>query len=178
MQPLRLAANPEAGLIHVLDRCRRHLVAHGIGEALEALGTVLADPRDGRGDQVHAKQVGHQCGQALLRQQLIVQQIQHEGANPFAVLHRRGHPVGKRRPRLRIADCATAAMRAVLGDDQRLWFGEIKYLPGDVVGRHRRRQRRAARRAGLRIMVDRGVRCRGPTQRLTPMSLLPAGLLA
>ena len=35
MQPLRLAANPKAGFIHVLDRCRCHVVAHGIGETLK-----------------------------------------------------------------------------------------------------------------------------------------------
>src|SRR5271165_6509730 len=34
-----------------------HSLAHCISEALEALSTVLADPRDGRGDQMHAEQI-------------------------------------------------------------------------------------------------------------------------
>ena len=46
MQPLRSAADPKAGFIHVLDRRRCDMVSHDIGEALEAPGTVLADPGD------------------------------------------------------------------------------------------------------------------------------------
>jgi hypothetical protein len=41
---LRPAANLESGFIQVLDRCRHHMVAHSIGEALEPLSAVLADP--------------------------------------------------------------------------------------------------------------------------------------
>ena len=63
-------------------------------------------------------------------------------------------------------------MRAVLRDDQRSWFGEIEHLPGDMVRRHRRGQRCAARRARLRIMVDGGIGRFGPPQRLTRMALL------
>ena len=36
MQPLRSAADPKAGFIHVLDRRRCDMVSHDIGEALEA----------------------------------------------------------------------------------------------------------------------------------------------
>ena len=101
------------------------------------------------------EQVGHQHGQTLLGEQLVVQQIQHEGADPCAVLHRRGHPFGERRPRLPATRRTTADVCAVLGDDQRPWFRQIEYLPGDVVGCHRRAQRFAARSAAWRIMVDR-----------------------
>ncbi len=73
VQPLRLAANAEAGFIHVLDRCGCHVVAHGVGKTHEAVRTILADPGNGGGDQLDAEQVGHQCSKALLRQQLIVQ---------------------------------------------------------------------------------------------------------
>ena len=116
--------------------------------------------------RVHAEQVGHQRGQTLLRQQLVVQQIEHEGADPFAVLHRRGHPVGERRPRLRAARRTAAAVRAVLGDDQRLRFGQIEHLPGDMAGCHRRGQRLAARGTGRWVMVDGGIRRLAPAQRL------------
>jgi hypothetical protein len=34
----------------------------------------------------------------LLGQQLVVQQIEHEGADPRAVLHRRSHPIGEMPP--------------------------------------------------------------------------------
>jgi hypothetical protein len=54
------------------------------GKTHKAVRTILADPSDGGGDQLDAEQVGHQSGEALFRQQLIVQQIQHERADPFA----------------------------------------------------------------------------------------------
>jgi len=36
------AANPEPGLIHVLDRRHGHLISHGFGNALERLGGILS----------------------------------------------------------------------------------------------------------------------------------------
>ena len=94
VQPLRLVADAESGFIHMLDRCGYHVVAHDIGKILETVRTILADPGDRRGDQLDPEQVSHQRSEALFRQQLIVQQIQHQRADPFAVLHRGGHPFG------------------------------------------------------------------------------------
>lgn len=68
MQPLCLAADPEPGLVDVLDRGGDHVIAHRIDEAPEAGGTVPADPRDAGGAQRHAEQIRHQRGQAILRQ--------------------------------------------------------------------------------------------------------------
>ena len=144
----------------------------------ETVRTILADPGDGRGDQLDPEQVGHQCGKPLFRQQLVVQQIQHECADAFAVLHRRGHPVGECRACLRAAGDAAAAMRAVFGDDQWRRLGQIEHLPGDVIRRHRRGQRFAARGTQLWIMVDGGIGSFRPAQRLARMALLPAGPLA
>jgi hypothetical protein len=158
----------------MLHRCRGHAISHGIGKPLEALGTALADPGDGRGDQLHAEQVGHQRGQTLLGQQLVVQQIEHEGADPRAVLHRRSHPIGKCRPGPCAAGRTTAAVRTVFGDDQRLWIGKVEYLPGDVVGHHRLRQRFTARGTSRRIVVDDGIGRLGPAQRRARVALLPA----
>ena len=112
---------------------------------------------------MHTEQIGHQRSQTLLRQQLVVQQIQHEGADPLAVLHRRTHPVGECRPRLTAAGRAAAAVRAMLGDDQRLRFGQIEYLPGDEVGRHRLGQWRTARGTARRIVVDDAIGRLAPT---------------
>jgi hypothetical protein len=69
---------------------------------------------------------------------LVVQQIQHKGADPLAVLYRRAHPVGESRSRLHSARGTAAAMRAVLRDDQRSRFRQIEHLPGDMIDRHRR----------------------------------------
>src|SRR5215210_3236927 len=178
MQPLRLATDPEAGLVQVLERCRGHVVAHGISEALAAPSSIPADPGNGRGDQRHPEEIRHRLGQPLLRQQLVMQQVEHKGGDPRAVLYRRGDPWGKGRPRLPAAGRATAGVRAMFGDDQRPRFGKVEHLPGDVVGRHRRGQRRAARRAGLRVMVDGGVGIFGPPQGPARMARLPARLLA
>src|SRR3954462_7362300 len=109
MQPLRLAADPEAGLVQVLERCRGHLVAHGISEALAAPSRLPADPGNGRGDQRHPEEIRHRLGQPLLRQQLVMQQVEHKGGDPRAVLDRRGDPCGKDRPRLLAADRARQA---------------------------------------------------------------------
>jgi hypothetical protein len=49
-------------------------------------------------------------------------------------------------------------MRAVLGDEQRFRFRQIEHLPGGVTDRHRFGQSLAARGAGSRIVVDRGIR--------------------
>ena len=124
------------------------------------------------------KRVGHQRGQTLLGEQLVMQQIQHERSDPFAVLHRGGYPFGERRPCLRAAGGATAMVRAVLGDDQRPWFRQIEHLPRDMAGRRRRAQRFAARGAGRWIMVDGGIGVFNLAKRLTRMALLTTGLLA
>jgi hypothetical protein len=100
----------------VLDRDRRHVVTHSISKALEALGTVLADPGDGRGDEMYAEQVSHHLRPTLLGQQLVVQQIQHHDVDSLAVLHRHGDALGKRRSCRRTAGSTTTAVRTVLGD--------------------------------------------------------------
>ena len=89
MQPSRRAADPKASLVHVFDWRRGDVVSHDIGEALQAPGTVPADPGNGRGHQLHPEEIGHQLDQTLLWQQLVVQEIEHERADPRAILHRR-----------------------------------------------------------------------------------------
>ena len=119
MQPLRSAADPEAGFIHALDRRRCDMVSHDIGEALEAPGTVLADPGDGRGHQLHPEEIGHQTRPHALRVTLGVQEIEHESANPRAVLHGRIDAVLETAPAFRAASGASAIVRTMFGDDER-----------------------------------------------------------
>ena len=69
-------------------------------------------------------------------------------------------------------------MRTVFGDGQRLGFRHVEYLPCGVTGGHRLVQGRAARRARLWEMIDRGVGRFGPAQCSARMTFLPAGLLA
>ena len=66
----------------------------------------------------------------------------------------------------------------MLGDDQRPWFRQIEYLPGDVAARRRRGQRFAAPSAGLWIMVDGGIGLCDLAKCLARMAPLTAGLLA
>src|ERR1035441_5633726 len=145
-----LPADPKAGFIHVLDRCRRDVVSHDSGELLEASGTVLADPRDGRRHQLHPEEVGHQLGKTLLGQQLVVQKVQHERTDPRAILHRRVDAIRERRARLRAAGHALAIVRTMFGDDEGVRFGQIEHLTGVMTDARFRLEARAAHRAGHR----------------------------
>jgi len=62
------------------------VVAHGLGETLKALGSLLAGPSNGCGDQRHPEEIRHCLGQAFLGQRLLLQQIEHAGGDPRAVL--------------------------------------------------------------------------------------------
>jgi hypothetical protein len=69
-------------------------------------------------------------------------------------------------------------MRAVLADHQRLRFGQVEHLPGNVAGGHRVGQWLAICGAGWQIVVDDSVRRLSPAQRLAGIAGLSAWLLA
>jgi hypothetical protein len=178
VQPLGLAADPQAGLVEVLYRRRRDARVDGGGEALKPRGAILAHGGDGRRRQLHAEQVRHQRGEALLGQKLAVQEINHDAGNPGAILHRGLHIRGKVRTGLGAARRAAATVGAVLGHDEGLRLWKVEHLPGYVVRRHRFAQRLAAPRAGFGEMIDRGIDALALAQGLAGMSLLSARLLA
>ena len=178
MQPLRLAADAKPRLVHVLHRRAGHEIAHRFGKAPQTFGASPAHSRDRRGGHFDAEQIGHQCGQTVLGQQLIVQQIDHEGRDSGAVLHRRVDAIGKRRARLRAAGGALAIVRTMFGDDERLRLGQIKYLTDAMANARFRVEAHAARRAGRRIMIDDVVGISDLSQGLAFVTLLPARLLA
>src|ERR1019366_9343132 len=84
---------------------------------------------------------------------LIVQQIDHEGGDSGAVLHGRVDAIWKRSPRFRAAGGASAIVRAMFGDDEGLWLGQIEHLTRGVIFRHVWRQRRAAFGTGRGVMI-------------------------
>ena len=177
VQPLRLAADAKPRLVHVFHRRARHEIAHRFGKAPQTLGASPAHSRDRRGGQFHAEEIGHQFGQAIFRQQLIMQQIDHEGGDSDAILNGRVDPVRKRRSRLRATGGALAIMRTMFGDDERLRLGQIKHLTGGMADTRVRPKARTAR-AGRRVMIDNVVRIRDLSQGLALVTLLPAPLLA
>ena len=147
-----------------LQRAGHKVSRHGAGPA---------HPGDGGGDRPDAEQIGHQFGQTILGQQLIVQQVDHHRRDPRAVLHRRLDLIGKRggwRP----AAGTQAIMGAMLGDDERGWLRQVEYLAGAVAGAHGGRHRRPAGRAGRRVMIDDPVRLGNLPQGLAFMTFLPA----
>ena len=162
----------------MLDRRCCHLVAHDIGETLEAFGAVVTDSGNRCCGQPHAEQIGHQPREAFLRQQLAVQQVEHDGTDPLAILHRRRQPIRKARPCLRSARRTTTAVRPVFGNHQRPRFWQVKFLPRGMAGGHCRAQRCATLLASRRIMVDDRIRRLGPAQRLARMTLLASRFLA
>ena len=177
MQPSCLAADPKAGLVHVLDRRRCDVIPHHICEALKAPGKVPADPGDGRGRQRHPEEIGHQLDQTLLGQQLVVQEIEYERTDPRAVLHGRIDAFRKWRPRLRAAIGAAAIVRTMLGDDEGPRVGQIEHLPCAVADARVLIQARAAPGAGRRIMIDHDIGFSDLPQGLAFVALCPPGFL-
>ena len=107
----------------------------------------------------------------------LVQEIEHESADPRAVLHGRVDAVGKRRPRLRAAGGASAIVCTMFGDDERLRLGQIEHLPGAVADARVRIEARAAPRAGRRVMIDDVIGISDLPQGLAFVTFLPARLL-
>jgi hypothetical protein len=175
---LRLAPDPQAGFVHVLDGRLGHLLAQDIDEGLTAFGVILADARDGRGGQAYTEEVGHQRGQAFLGQQLVVLQVEHAPRDAGAVLCRGGDTLGEDRLRLSAAARATACVGAMFGDEQGGGLGKVEHLPGGMLRGHGLVQGLTAACAGLGEMVEGRVGRCGPAQRLARVAWLSAGLLA
>ena len=178
MQPLRLAADAKASFVHVLDRRSRHEISDRLSEAFEAVRARPAHLGDGGRGKLDAEKIGHQCDQAIFGQQLIMQQIDDEGRNTCAILHGCIDAFGKRRPRRVAATDAAAFMRAMFGDDERLWLGKVEHLAGDVTRRHVRRQRAAAFCAGRGMMIDDLIGLGALPQRFALVAFLAARLFA
>ena len=122
--------------------------------------------------------VGHQRGQTLLGQQLVMQQIHHHRGEACAILYRRGHVFGKRRARLGAAFPAKAGMGTVFRDNQRLGFRQVEHLAHGMAGGHPLVQGRAATGTSLGEMINRGVRVLCSAQGPAGMTFLPTRLLA
>jgi hypothetical protein len=70
---LRLAADAKPRLVHVLHRCAGHEITHRFNKTLKAFSASPAHSRDRRDGHFDTEEIGHQCGQPVLGQQLIVQ---------------------------------------------------------------------------------------------------------
>ena len=178
VQPLGPPADPQAGLVHVLDRRRFHQVADHLDDAFEAPGAASAHPRDGRRNQGDGEQIRHQLGQTIFGQELVVRQVDHHGPDPRAIPHRAGDASGKGGPGLPATSPATATMRPMLHDHQGPGLGQIENLAGAMAGGHLRRQSRTTVRAGLGIMIGNRVGFGDLAQGLALVALLPARLAA
>ena len=173
VQPLGPPADPQAGLVHVLDRCRFHQVADHLDDAFEAPGAASAHPRDGRRNQGDGEQIRHQLGQTIFGQELVVRQVDHHGPDPRAIPHRAGDASRKGGPGLPATSPATATMRPMLHDHQGPGLGQIENLAGTMAGGHLRRQSRTTVRAGLGIMIGNRVGFGDLAQGLALVALLP-----
>ena len=171
-----LGGDPQAGFVEVLDRdrCADHVCDMG-EEGLEAPGGSPAHGGDrGCGDG-HCEEAAHEFGQALLGNELGVQQVAHPGGDAWPVLDRGGHGVREDGSCHGGAGAAEAAMGAVFGDLQGAWLGHIEDLSTDgravTVGV---RQRCAAARTGGGVMIHNMVRALGPRQRRSLVARLAA----
>src|SRR6516162_7516417 len=105
---------------------------------------------------------------------MTMQQVDHKGGDPGAILDRCRNSFREARLRGRPARPAAANMRAMFGHHKRLRLGKIKHLPGNVAGRHGGRQCRTAARAHRGIVINHRVRYFHLTQGLARMPLLAA----
>ena len=114
VEPAGTGGDPQAGFVEVLDRnrCADHVCDMG-EEGLEAPGGSPAHGGDrGCGDG-HCEEVAHEFGQALLGNELGVQQVAHPGGDAWPVLDRGGHAVREDGSCHGGAGAAEAAMGAV-----------------------------------------------------------------
>ena len=86
--------------------------------------------------------VRHQRREPVFGQELRMQQINGEGCNPAAILHRRINFGGQHLSCSCAAGGLGAGMGTMLSDTQGLWLRQIKNLPRGVRTRHCRREGR------------------------------------
>ena len=121
-----------------------------VEEVLEAPGGSPAHGGDCGGGELHCEEVAHELGQALLGDELSVQQVAHPRGDAWSVLDRGAHAVREEGFGHGPAGTAEAAMCAMFGDLEGSWLGQIEDLPADggtvTVGV---RQRSTAARKGF-----------------------------
>jgi hypothetical protein len=147
-------------------------------KARKTFGASPAHAGDGRGCQFDAEQIDHQCSEAVLGQHLIVRQIDDEGCDSVAVLHRCVDTVWKLRARRCTAGLTMAIMRPMFGHDDRLRLGQIKHLSCAMAHAGFRIKTHTAGRTGRRVMIDDFIGNGGSLQGLAFVTLLPARFLA
>src|SRR6516225_7830619 len=161
VQPLGLAAEAKTCFVQVFDLRAAYFLAHRIDEVFKSTGARTAHPGNGCRDQADGEEIAHQLGQAVLRQEMSVQEINDHRANPRAVLYRCRHPCGERCLGSLAALRAGADMGAMLSNDRRTWLGHVKYLPRGMARGHCCHQRRPTVDAALGIIIASGaVTCR------------------
>lgn len=125
----------------------------------------------------HPEQVLHQRRQTILGYELKGREIDHDGGNPLAILHRRSYPIGMLAGADRAAGSTPAAMRAMFGHHQRRRIGKIKDLPCDIAVPGALRQRLGAVVAGWGKVIDDTVGIDHRREGLPRMIRLAAGCL-
>src|SRR6516164_5632568 len=142
VQPLGLAAEAKTCFVQVFDLRAAYFLAPRIDQVFKSTGARTAHPGNGCRDQADGEEIAHQLGQAVLRQEMSVQEINDHRANPRAVLYRCRHPCGERCLGSLAALRAGADMGAMLSNDRRTWLGHVKYLPRGMARGHCCHQRR------------------------------------
>ena len=162
----------DPGMAHVSSRHER---GNPRRDRLELLGLPLAPGDDAVGTKPRrAEQIGRH---PVLGNELLHIEVNRRRSHARAILGRRGHPLGERRPGLATAMRAAINHRLMLGDHESR-LGHIEHLPLLNARDHRGRQSGQAMATRLRFVpLDRiGLRCL--LQRAPGMSRLPAARLA
>jgi hypothetical protein len=140
---------------------------------------LLSHPGDdaGRTDQRRVEEIAERLGSPILRQKLLDIEIDRRRPHPLAILGRRDHALGKRRPRFAAAMGAAVDRGLMFGDHERP-LGKVEHLALLDPDRRLRIERRTAMATGARHGLNHAIRIGDLPQRTPFVALLPAARLA
>src|SRR5271169_904116 len=178
VQPLQLAADPIARLVEMANLLAGDALADPLVDRRQFF-RLLAHPGDDarRTDPRRAEYVAHRLRGPILGDQLLDVQIDRRRLEALAILRRRDHAFGKRRPGHTPAMLAAVGRSLMLRHQQQA-LGKIEHLALLDRDRHLRIERQTAMPAYARLMRNHEIGLGDLPQRVAHVALLAAALLA
>ena len=178
VQPVQLAGDTQAGLVQMPNAAVRELGNNMLDHATQgARRTVHPVGHAGCTQAGGPKQVAQEQANPILGYQLLNIAIDSRRPHARAILHMRGHAIGKVSRRRGATMVATINRRLMLGDLQTR-RGQVEYLTFLHPLRHGRRQGALTRAAMRRLMPFHEVGRGRLTQGVAPVTNLAAAFLA
>src|ERR1700691_1964382 len=178
VQPLQLAADPIARLVEMANLLAGDALADPLVDRRQ-LFRLLAHPGDDarRTDPRRAEYVAHRLRGPILGDQLLDVQIDRRRLEALAILRRRDHAFGKRRPGHAPAMLAAVGRSLMLRHQQQA-LGKIEHLALLDRDRRLRIERQTAMSAHARLVRNHEIGLGDLPQRVARVAFLAAALLA